>query len=259
MSSFLASLLDSIQLEADSPNMPAKTTTSRNAAREVRNRVTRGGERFWKHSDFSGLPASAVSQALSRLARGGELQRMHKGLYYRSRPTVLGPSRPSPSAVAEEGSSARLDAAGLTAANLLGFSSQSPARPEYASSAQAASRALRNALVHTRRPANRTRLTETEGALLEFLRDRGATSDLDQPRTCQRLLDLLKDESSYTRLAKAAQAEPPRVRAMLGAAGEQLGMPERWVEELRRSLNPLSRFEFGALACLSAAKRWQAQ
>lgn len=227
--------------------------------REVRNRVTRGGERFWKYSDFSDLPASAVSQALSRLARGGELQRVHKGLYYRPRPTVLGPSRPSPSAVAKEGSTARLDAAGLTAANLLGFTSQNPARPEYASTAQAASRAVRNAMVHTGRPPTRKQLNETEGALLEFLRDRGATSDLDQRQTCQRLLDLLKDEGSYMRLAKAARAEPPRVRAMLGAAGEQLGMPERWLRELRRSLNPLSRFEFGALSCLSAAKEWQAE
>ena len=85
--------------------------------------------------------------------------------------------------------------------------------------------------MHTRRPPTRKRLNETEGALLEFLRDRGATSDLDRRRTCQRLLDLLKDEDSYVRLAKAARAEPPRVRAMLGAAGEQLGMPERWLQE----------------------------
>ncbi len=113
-------------------------------------------------------------------------------------------------------------------------------------------------MVHTGRPASRKQLSETEGALLEFLRDRGTTSDLNDRQTCQRLLDLLSDKGSYVRLARAAQAEPPRVRAMLGAAGEQLGMPERRLRELRRSLNPLSRFEFGTLSCLSAAKRWQA-
>ena len=36
------------------------------------------------------------STALSRLARDGTLQRLSKGVYYRARPTALGPSRPDP-------------------------------------------------------------------------------------------------------------------------------------------------------------------
>lgn len=225
----------------------------------VRSRVGRGGERFWRHADFADLPPAAVSQALSRLSKRGELERVGKGLYYRSRPTVLGASRPAPDAVAVHSTRGRLHPAGLTAANYLGFTTQNPARPEYTSSAAAVPSALAGAHVRTRRPRNRENLSERESAILELLRDRARTSDLDPESTCARLLGLLNDPRAFERLARAAADEPPRVRAMLGAAGEQLGMDERVLNRLRASLNPLSRFDFGTLSCLRAADRWQAK
>jgi len=227
-------------------------------AKRIRSRIGRGGERFWRHSDFADLPPAAVSQALSRLARQGDLKRVGKGLYYRPQPTALGASRPAPDAVAVRSSTKRLHPAGLTAANYLGFTTQNPALPEYASSATAVPSALKHAHVRTRRPRNRDTLTERESAILEVLRDRGRTSDLGAEATCARLLDLLDDQSSFERLSKAALDEPPRVRAMLGAAGEQLGMNPRLLRQLRASLNPLSRYDFGTLKCLPAADDWQA-
>lgn len=226
-------------------------------AKQIRSRVRRGGERFWRHTDFADLPSAAVSQALSRLARGGELDRVRKGVYYRSRPTVLGTSRPSPDSIVTHSTKTRLHPAGITAANYLGFTTQNPARPEYASSASSAPRALAGAHVYTRRP-RREGLSERESAILEFLRDRARTSGLGAEGTCARLLDMLDDPRTFARLTKAAADEPPRVRAMLGAAGDQLGMDERLLGRLRASLNPLSRYDFGTLRCLQAADRWQA-
>ena len=46
---------------------------------------------------------------------------------------------------------------------------------------------------------------------------------------------------------------------MLGAIGEQIGQPESALAALRESLNPLSRFDFGILAALAHARRWQAK
>jgi len=229
------------------------------AAKQVRTRVRNGGERFWGHADFPALPAGAVSQALSRLSHAGELQRVHKGVYYRGRPTVVGPSRPERLTSAARASRARLQPAGLTAANLLGFTSQNSARGEFAVSAPASPSSLAGARVFAGRPHGRESLTDSEIALLEFLRDRGATSDLSGPATCARLLELLADRQSFARLAGAALDEPPRVRAMLGAAGEQLGVLGRPLQRLRASLNPLSRYDFGKLACLETSQSWQAK
>lgn len=180
-------------------------------------------------------------------------------MYYRPRQTVLGTSRPAPDAIAANATRNSLHLAGITAANYLGFTTQNPARPEYATSGASAPTALANAHVRTRRGRNREHLSARESALLEFLRDRARTSDLDDDATCGRLLRLLDDPKSFARLVQAAPGEPPRVRAMLGAAGQQLGMNEHLLRRLRDSLNPLSRFDLGRLSCLRAATDWQAK
>src|SRR5208282_1159887 len=65
----------------------------------VGRRIERGGERVWRLEDFRDLPFTAVAQALSRLARRGAIQRLSKGIYYRSRETTFGKSRPDPAEI----------------------------------------------------------------------------------------------------------------------------------------------------------------
>jgi len=221
--------------------------------------VTRGGPRYWKHSDFASLSPGAVATSLSRLAREGELQRVAKGVYYRSTPTTFGPSIPAASTASAASLRAPIHPAGLTAANVLGLSTQNPRRPEYATPAAGPPTALKNALVHTGRPPQRASLSAEDGAILETLRERARSSDLPPKETARRLLRLLADEERFGRLVTAAMSEPPRVRAMLGAFGQQLDMPPRLLDRLRRSLNPLSRFDFGAVVSLRYAKDWQAK
>lgn len=218
-----------------------------------------GGERHWQLSDFHDLGATAVAHALSRLAAAGELQRVRKGLYYRPKTTAIGPSMPSASVALAQTFNAPLHPAGLTAANALGLTTQNPGRGEFATPATAPPGAMRNALVHTRRPHTRFGLSDQDGALLELLRDRASASDLDPAETINRLVDLVSQPSDFRRLATAALAEPPRVRAMLGALGQQAGAPRATLRDLRESLNPLSRFDFGALSGLDHARGWQAK
>lgn len=232
---------------------------SQSAAKRVRQRILAGGERFWRHEDFEGLSPSGVATALSRLARDGELLRVRKGVYFRSRPTVIGPSVPAASGAVASSLRVPLHPAGLSAANLLGLSTQNPARREYATPASDPPTALAGSRVRTRRPRARAMLTAEEGALLELLRDRASTSDLSPPETARRLRNLLSDRERFARLAQAATQEPPRVRAMLGALGELAGAEEQRLQILRKSLNPLSRFDFGVLSALPNARDWQAK
>jgi len=225
----------------------------------VRHKVLAGGERFWRHDDFEGLSPSGVATALSRLVREGELQRVLKGVYFRPRPTVIGPSVPSASGAVASSLRAPLHLAGLSAANLLGFSTQNPARGEYATPASDPPTALAGSRVHTRRPRARAMLSAEEGALLELLRDRASTSDLSPAATTRRLHELLSDRERFAHLARAATEEPPRVRAMLGALGELAGAEDERLRDLRKSLNPLSRFDFGVLSVLPNARSWQAK
>ncbi|MGB7589345.1 MAG: hypothetical protein WBM00_11615, partial [Solirubrobacterales bacterium] len=153
------------------------------AAATIRRRIERGGERFWRVGDFSNLPPRTVARTLARLAEAGVVERPRHGLYYRSRPTVIGPSLPSATAVTDHAVDVPLHASGLSAANVLGLTTQNPARPELATPAANPPGVLRNAIVHTRRPPSRARLDDQEGALVEVLRTRGRYSDLGPART----------------------------------------------------------------------------
>jgi Family of unknown function (DUF6088) len=221
--------------------------------------VVGGGARYWKHSDFKGLPASAVATALSRLSREGTLRRAGKGVYYRPVQTSFGLSIAPASVAAAQTLRAPVQPAGLSAANALGLTTQNPGKPVFATSAPKAPTALRGATVHTGRPNERAKLSAEEGAILEILRERARSSDLPAKETAQRLGAAISDVDSFARLTTAALAEPPRVRAMLGALGEELQMSPTLLARLRASLNPLSRFDFGPLRVLGAADKWQAK
>jgi hypothetical protein len=225
----------------------------------MRRRIERGGERFWQVADFNDLPPRTVARTLARLADARVLERARHGLYFRPRLTVLGPSMPSATAVAGHAVKAPLHASGLSAANVLGLTTQNPARAELATPAANSPGALRNAIVHTRRPPSRARLNEREGALVELLRTRGRYSDLGPEKTVDQLLRVLSSGDTFERVARVALDEPPRVRAMLGALGEEVTANPRTLERLRRSLNPLSTFDFGILRDLPRAKNWQAR
>ncbi len=225
----------------------------------MRERIEKGGERYWRHADFPDFPAAAVSQALHRLERARVVSRVRKGLYYRGRETAFGPSTPSVVDLVALGLHSPLQPAGLTAANALGFTTQNPARPEYATSWANPPRDIAGAVIHTRRPSSRARLAPHEGAILEFLRERGRTSDLTATDTIRHLFKLLREANTFPHVAAAALDEPPRVRAILGALGQEMRAKPVSIARLRHSLNPLSRFDFGLFRSLRHASEWQAK
>lgn len=242
--------------------MSTSSTAARGVAARVRGRIQAGGERVWVYEDFADLSFGAVARVLSRLAALGELQRLSKGVYYRSRLTPFGPSRPSTSVISQLAERhAPLFPSGIAAANRLGFTTQAAARGELATTATSLPRKLvgEQTIVHARRPPAWAKLTQDEAALLDVLRQRGRSSDLSPQDTIQRTLELLGKPERFRRLAKVALTEPPRVRALLGALGEELGRAPAELRRLRATLNPLSRFDFGVFVGLKQARAWQAK
>lgn len=238
------------------------TARQHHVADLVRKRIDRGGERLWRFEDFGDLPFTAVAQALSRLTRSGRLERLSKGTYYRSRLTSFGKSRPNPSAIRQLAARRKsLFPSGVAAANLLGFTTQNPQRGELATSGLSLPRKLvgPDPIIHTRRPEAWSNLSQSDAALLDFLRCGGRTGELPPGDTIRRIMTLLSESGRFERLLNVADTEPPRVRAILGALGEQMGSNDRRIGRLRASLNPLSRFDFGLLAGLPNARSWHAK
>lgn len=241
----------------------ATSHSGQHASAQVRQLIETGGERLWRLQDFGDLPFPAVAQALSRMTRAGQLERLSKGVYYRPRATAFGKSRPNPVAIQKLASTRkkRVFPAGVSAANQLGFTTQTGRANEVATNSLSLPRKLMGeaTVIHSRRPEAWSSLTDEEAALLDFLRRRGETSELSSVATIERLLSLMSVKGRFERLLTVADSEPPRVRAMLGAIGQQLGKRPRVLAVLRKELNPLTRFDFGNLSELEFARDWQAK
>lgn len=231
-------------------------------AKLVRARIEQQGERLWRMADFQDQPFPAVAQTLSRMVRDGQLQRLSKGIYYRPGQGSFGATLPNQGAVRSLAARNRsLFPAGLSAANLLGFTTQVARNNEIATPSSSLPRKLigPDARILTRRPEAWKQLSDVEAAILDFLREGGRDSELSPAETAKRMMKLLAKNKTFARLARAADTEPPRVRALLGALGERIDADPKLLTKLRLSLNPLSRFEFGSFAVLPNAKAWHAK
>jgi hypothetical protein len=228
----------------------------------VRRRLQDGGERLWRLDDFRDLPIMAVAQALSRLTHQGKIERLSKGVYYSARDTAFGKSRPNPAEIRKLADKSRaVFPSGIAAANLLGFTTQSARHSEVATSSPSLPRKLvgSDTVIHTRRPEAWASLSDTDAAILDFLRRAGRTSELSPEETIRRTMTLLSEKGRFESLLRVAPTEPPRVRAIIGAIGEQLGKNRAALRRLRGTLNPFSRFDFGLLAGLRHACTWHAK
>jgi hypothetical protein len=270
MSRFFARKLDAGALLAETRCMSTRAATAgirqRSIAGRIRARIERGGERVWRVTDFQSADrawtAQAIAQALSRLSRQGEVRRLGKGLYYRGRETAFGPSLPSPAMVQSLPIAGRkIFPSGHAAASMLGLTTQQPSRPEIATTGLSLPRLIvgKQTVIRTRRPESWRSLDAEDAVVLEVLRQRGTSSELSADETVKRLLVVVNKPGRFVRLCRVAASEPPRVRAMLGAIGQQLRRSPRALTRLRSTLNQLSKFDFGKLAALKHAAEWQAR
>ena len=227
----------------------------------IRQRILSGGERFWNHQDLADYPSATIAKTFTQLVKEGILQRISKGHYYHPRPTRFGYSQPVSSELPYQLTQIRVYPAGVNAANLLGFTTQNAIDGTFATTANSLPTAWlgERAKLFTRRPSTWENLAATEAALLDFLRSRGEWSDLSPSETNQQLLNHFRVPGRFERLVAIAHAEPPRVRAMLGAIGQELKHSKDLLQQLRTGLNPYSRFEFGKLSTLWYATEWQAK
>ncbi len=222
----------------------------------VTTKVLAGGhDRLWIYADFPAGSRAALAAALSRLAKSGVITRVRRGVYYRPKPTLFGASTPSPDALADAILTARGDTpmpAGVSAFNRLGFTTQVSAVVTRAARRPAAPIKIGSVRLYTTaRPLDAQKgIRAEERAALEALRKITQIPDASPPAVLDRLSMLLRQEAlNFGRLAKFARAEPPRVRALLGALGEELQhthqgarVPAGALVALRDSLNPLTTF-----------------
>jgi len=157
--------------------------------------------------DFIDLAeAATVRQALGRLARAGKIRRLLRGVYdYPAFSKVLqSPASPDPHEIARAISRAHgwtILPSGETALNLLGLSTQVPARWEYFSDGPSKRYAWHGGELLFKRRANRetTILSSRTGLLVQALKTLG------RERIGARVLAILHRQFNARELARAAR------------------------------------------------------
>lgn len=202
--------------------------SSTGVAGAVHGRVMTSRDRFWRPENFSGSPG-AVTQALHRLANSGELSHIHRGLYWRGTPTLLGMAPPPADRLAKELGGVGAGPSGRSAALLLGLSTQVPRRDTFAVPGRAPKTPDRLRVVS--RAASTKRRTEklrsAEVALLEVLRDWDAIVEVSDDEAVS-IIGRLTEAGAIRvdRVARASATEPSGVRDRLIRLLARLGKSE---------------------------------
>lgn len=203
--------------------------SKKSVASDVRSRVRRSRDSFWRPGDFDGSP-EAVAKALSRLAASGELRRIRRGLYWRGSSTKLGMAPPRANKLADAiVGEAGTGPAGLSAALSLGLSTQVP-RVETIAVPRRAPRPTAGVRFVSRAGSTRRRderLNAVEVALLEVLRDWGRTV-AGSPTVAVAQIRRLSEAGTIRleRIVRASSTEPASVRERLRALLRALNRPD---------------------------------
>lgn len=195
--------------------------------------VKRHGPRFvFTPADLTRFGSRAsVDQALSRLARAGEIRRIGRGIYdYPKVSPRLGPLTPSAEAIAtaiarREG--VHVKASGARAANALGLRSQVPDRVTFLTEGTPRVRKIAGQTVEFRRavPKRLRGAGTTAGIAIEALRHLGRSGVT--PEVIRRLASKLTVEDQRELLALSASAPLWLRQLVVKALESSLARPER--------------------------------
>jgi hypothetical protein len=207
-------------------------TTPASVPDQVMKRVRASGRgSVFTPRDFLDVAArAAVDQALSRLARAGQLRRLARGLYdFPKLHPKLGPLSPDPDDVAqalarETGSHVQID--GARAANALGLSTQVAAQSSWLTDGPSRRVVLGKRVVDLRNASPKHLIApgSPAGTVVQALRHLGASRAADLLQVASRNLS----DGDKKILAKSASQAPAWMRSTLLSiasvrAGDHLG------------------------------------
>jgi hypothetical protein len=204
----------------------------------------------------------AAAKAIERLIAKGIIKRVSTGVFYKPKKTVFGELKPNEDELLKpylfEKGKRIAYITGISLYNRLGLTTQIP------KSIKIASRNKRITVLNGNVIATPVKsyvdVTDTNFYLLELLdvlKNFKQIPDLDKSSAIKILSKKLKElnPTETKLLVKCSLAYPPRVRGFLGALLESIKTSAN-LTELKKSLNPLSEYDFSIESVLSTAKNW---
>jgi hypothetical protein len=185
--------------------------TARSTASSIRVQIGRGGERLWRHNDFRGSALSCrCPDALSPDPQW-YIGAVEQRCLLSSSLDCLRAKPSNPTAIKKLAGEQRRSSRPALPPLICGVLARKPCGEaswrQVHSAFPGSSSVLRPASIARRSEAWKS-LSETEAALLDFLRKAGKTSELSAERTLQKTLGLMSTDRHLERLLKVADSEP---------------------------------------------------
>jgi len=193
-----------------------------------------------------------AAKALERFRKEGLIKRVSKGVFYKPKLSVFGELEPEYNELLQaylfENGKRIAYITGTSLFNQLGLTTQMAFKIKIAS---------RKKRIYINRGglkagAAKSYAEITDGnfqilGLLDAFKDIKKIPDCSIAQAVRRLQAIVRslDEKQTDELNKYALMYPPRVRALVGAFLESLGIENQRLDKLKNSLNPLSTFELG--------------
>lgn len=199
----------------------------------------------------------AVAKALSRLVKDGKVSSLCRGKFYRPRQTRFGPIAPSPREQLREALKGGY-VSGAEAFNRLGITTQVPAVIEIASQRRSYSTVIgRTYVKFVRSYVSHVPENSLPLMLLDALKQCKHIQDASPDHVVRSVRQYIEEMSAQEvrGMANLAKAYPPRVRALFGAILESLGKTSL-SDEIKVTLNSLSKYNTGVTSALNNAREW---
>lgn len=204
----------------------------------------------------------AAAKAIERLITKGVIKRISTGVFYKPKKTVFGELKPNEEELLkpylfEKGKRVAY-ITGTSLYSRIGLTTQIPKSIKIASRIKRITVASGN--VKATPVKSYVDVTDSNFYLLELLdalKDFKQIPDLDKSSAIKILSKKLKElnPTETKLLIKCSLAYPPRVRGFLGALLESIKTLSD-LTVLKKSLNPLSEYDYGIDGILSTAKNW---
>lgn len=206
----------------------------------------------------------ALIKALNRMAASGKIAKLSKGKFYKPEQSPFGELPPPPQQIVKD----LLEKRGKVVGYLTGFSvyPQQGLTTQVSNTIQIGKNETRPAFKRGRYTISLIKqkniITKENIPLLQLLdslRYVKKIPDTSVADACQRLMALIANYSSDEQgiIIRLALKYPPSTRALLGAMLEQTNSKTPNLQKLKRSLNPISCYQFpGASSILSGAETW---
>ncbi len=237
-----------------------------NTAQKIRDKISsfEGGTAFtYDQMGIENEEYPAAAKAIERMIAQKEIKRISKGLFYKPRKSIFGDLKPNEEQLVKpymyEGDRRIAYITGLSLYNRMGLTTQVPNTITLACNKKRINTEINNLKIksvksYVEPDEGNIRLLE----ILDAVKDFKKIPDMNTDEAINRLQDRFStlDGDNRKKLIKYALQYPPRVRALLGAllSDQQLSSD---LSRLKKSLNPLSRYHFGAITDkLSTAPQW---